>query len=104
MAAPKSTSGRRNATSKPAEPATPNTTEQSSAKDAPEAKAATEDEIEGIWVRSVKTSFRRCGMRFTREGFGVAMEELEEGQLETLEQEPNLVVERMTFTDERMTR
>lgn len=170
MAAPKSTSGRRNATSKPADPATPNASEENPAKDAPEAEAATEeqsavaaaqdgeqaqdeqapvetteqaqdapatpehgdeatedatpdvtaekdemqaepdtpaagsDEVEGIWVRSVKASFRRCGMRFTREGFGIALDALKEGQLEILEQEPNLVVERMTFTDERMTR
>lgn len=96
MAAPKRTGGHRNANTKPAETAAPNPTEN-----APKAKAADESGIEGIWVRSVKASFRRCGMRFTREGMGIALDALEDGQLEILEREPNLIVERVIFSEEQ---
>ncbi|SIQ30854.1 hypothetical protein [Marinobacterium stanieri] len=81
------------------------TTKSEGSPDQGEAEADTashdRDEIEGIWVRSVKPSFRRCGVRFTREGFGIALDVLEDGQLEILEKDPNLVVERMTFSDEQ---
>lgn len=96
MAAPKRTGGHRNANTKPAETAAPNPTEN-----AREATAANESGIEGIWVRSVKASFRRCGMRFTREGMGIALDALEDGQLEILEREPNLIVERVIFSEEQ---
>lgn len=58
-----------------------------------------EMEIEGVWVKSIPASFRRAGYRFTREGIGIALHALDEGQLEQLENEPDLIVERVTFKD-----
>ncbi|MNR47875.1 hypothetical protein D3C85_1670290 [compost metagenome] len=41
--------------------------------------------------------FRRCGFRFTREGLAIALSALTEQQIEQLENEPNLKVERGIF-------
>lgn len=55
-------------------------------------------DIEGLWITAVpEQGFRRCGYRFTREGFGIALSALTEQQIEQLESEPNLKVERGIF-------
>lgn len=56
-------------------------------------------DIEGLWVVAIPESgFRRCGFRFTREGFGIALDALTAKQIEQLENEPNLKVERGIFS------
>jgi len=56
-------------------------------------------EVEGLWIVAIpEQGFRRCGDRFTREGFGIAMSALTPEQIETLENEPNLKVERGIFS------
>lgn len=56
-------------------------------------------EIEGLWVVAIpEQGFRRCGFRFTREGFGIALDALTSEQIEQLENEPNLKVERSYFS------
>lgn len=56
-------------------------------------------EIEGLWITAIpEQGFRRCGYRFTREGFGIALSALTEQQIEQLESEPNLKVERGVFS------
>ncbi|MBZ9665441.1 hypothetical protein H3221_011845 [Pseudomonas sp. LMG 31766] len=56
-------------------------------------------DIEGLWVVAIpEQGFRRCGFRFTREGFGIALDALTEEQIEQLENEPNLKVERGIFS------
>lgn len=56
-------------------------------------------EVEGLWIVAIpKQGFRRCGYRFTREGFGIALSALTPEQIETLENEPNLKVERGIFS------
>lgn len=55
-------------------------------------------DVEGLWVTAVpEQGFRRCGFRFTREGVGIALSALTEAQIEQLENEPNLKVERGIF-------
>lgn len=56
-------------------------------------------EVEGLWITAVpEQGFRRCGFRFTREGLGIALSALTEQQIEQLEREPNLKVERGMFS------
>ncbi len=56
-------------------------------------------DVEGLWITAIpEQGFRRCGLRFTREGFGVALSALTEAQIEQLENEPNLKVERGLFS------
>lgn len=56
-------------------------------------------DIEGLWVTAIpEQGFRRCGFRFTREGFGIALDSLTAEQIEQLENEPNLKVERGIFS------
>jgi hypothetical protein len=56
-------------------------------------------DIEGLWVAAIpEQGFRRCGFRFTREGFGIALDALTAEQIEQLENEPNLKVERGIFS------
>lgn len=66
--------------------------------DGPEVTAL-DDAIPALWIRSVPSTFRRCGFAFTREGIGIAMDALDEDQIERLVNEPNLVVEHTWFTD-----
>ena len=55
-------------------------------------------DIEGLWIVAIpEQGFRRCGHRFTREGFGIALSALTKAQIEQLENEPNLKVERGIF-------
>lgn len=76
-----------------------------SALDAAAALAAAADDtkgddgdIEGLWIVAIpEQGFRRCGFRFTREGFGIALDALTAEQIEQLENEPNLKVERGIF-------
>ncbi len=60
------------------------------------------EDIEGIWVRTVPgvRRFRRAGMAFNDAGTGIALEALTDEQLAALEAEPNLIVERNTFSDQ----
>lgn len=56
-------------------------------------------EIEGLWIRAVpEQGFRRLGMRFTREGHGVALSALTDDQVEALISDPNLTVEHGFFS------
>lgn len=56
-------------------------------------------DYEGLWVEAIpEQGFRRCGFRFTREGFGIALDALTAEQIEQLENEPNLKVERGIFS------
>lgn len=56
-------------------------------------------DIEGLWITAIpEQGFRRCGYRFTREGFGIALDALTAEQIEQLENEPNLKVERGIFS------
>lgn len=64
--------------------------------------AATSTTVEGIYVKTapgVKT-FRRAGMAFNEHGHGIALDALSKAQLKQLENESNLVVERVTFSDD----
>lgn len=67
----------------------------------PEAKtkaAAKKDDLrDGVFVKSVPVSIRRCGFRFDRDGCGVALDLLTEDQLQQLENDPDLIVERCQF-------
>ncbi|ARU87116.1 HI1506-related protein [Pseudomonas sp. M30-35] len=56
-------------------------------------------DIEGLWITATsEQGFRRCGFRFTREGFAIALSALTKAQIEQLEGEPNLKVERGIFS------
>ncbi len=56
-------------------------------------------EVEGLWITAIpEQGFRRCGYRFTREGFGITLSALTEYEIRTLEREPNLKVERGVFS------
>ena len=69
------------------------------ATDAVDDSALDDDgDIEGLWIVAIpEQGFRRCGYRFTREGFGIALDALTAEQIEQLENEPNLKVERGIF-------
>jgi hypothetical protein len=65
------------------------------------AQAELEDdaEVKGLWIVAIpEQGFRRLGYRFTREGFGIALSALTPEQVEILENEPNLKVERGVFS------
>lgn len=66
---------------------------------APEQPDAGTD-IEGYWIRSVPETLRRAGRRFTQEGAGFALDLFGEDELALLREDPNLVVERVTFSNE----
>lgn len=56
-------------------------------------------DIEGLWITAVpEQGFRRCGFRFTREGFAIALDALTAEQIKQLQSEPNLKVERGIFS------
>ncbi len=58
-------------------------------------------DVEGLFIRSVSDKgFRRGGMRFSPEGHGVALSALTYAQIQALVQDPNLIVEPSTFTDQ----
>lgn len=89
------------ATEQPTENAASAATAAPAAQEMPSAEAAKDGAaVEVLWIRSVPESFRRCGFRFTREGFGIALDALTDELIETLESDPNLVVERTSVTAE----
>ena len=56
-------------------------------------------EVEGLWITAIpEEGFRRCGYRFTREGFGIALSALTYGQIGQLVNEPMLKVEQGVFS------
>lgn len=57
------------------------------------ADVANKEKVPALWIRSVPESFMRCGRRFTREGYGIALDVLTEEEIQRLKDEPNLVVE-----------
>ena len=62
-------------------------------------KGLDDGEVEGLWVTATSEhGMRRCGFRFTREGLGIALSALTEEQIEQLEAEPGLTVERGSFS------
>lgn len=52
------------------------------------------EQIEIVYVKSVPVTLRRCGFRFSQEGMGIALSCLTPEQLEILETDPDLVVQR----------
>lgn len=52
---------------------------------------------DALFVKSVPGVFRRCGFSFNQEGVGIALDALTPEQIEALESEPNLRVERVQF-------
>lgn len=52
-----------------------------------------------LMISSKGESFRRCGFGFTREPIGIAMDALTEEQIETLRNEPNLIVQEGEFDE-----
>lgn len=55
------------------------------------------DVRDGVFVKSKPVSIRRCGFRFDRDGCGIALDLLTDEQLEQLENDPDLIVERCQF-------
>lgn len=89
------------ATEQPTEKAAPAVTAAPAAQEMPSAEAAKDGAaVDVLWIRSVPESFRRCGFRFNREGFGIALDALTDEQIETLVNEPNLVVSGTYITAE----
>ena len=91
------------ATQQPTEKAASAATAAPAAQEMPSAEAAKDGAaVEALWIRSVPESFRRCGFRFNREGYGIALDALTDEQIETLVNEPNLVVSvtRVTAEDD----
>lgn len=67
-------------------------------KKEPETAAEPEGETKALFIKSrPATGFRRCGMRFTPEGHGVALELLTDDQVATLKADANLIVEVRTI-------
>lgn len=84
----------------PSEKTAPAVTAPQGAQETPSLEAAKDGgAVEGLWIRSVPESFRRCGFRFTREGFGIALSALTDAQIDQLIADPNLVVEQGEFSD-----
>lgn len=80
---------------KAAEKTTANAADKSNGDDGKKkSKPKKGDKVEVLFIRSrSKQGFRRCGMGFSHKGHGVALELLTRKQIETLTQEPNLIVE-----------
>lgn len=56
------------------------------------------DGEKALFIRSrPKSGFRRCGLFFTPEGSGVVLDILSDEDIQTLKDEPNLVVEEVTL-------
>lgn len=53
--------------------------------------------LDGIFVRSLPPTFRRAGFTFTRDGFGLLLENLTQAQLDAIEAEPMLSVTQAQF-------
>ena len=91
------------ATEQPTEKAASAAPAAPAAQEMPSTEAAKDGAaVDVLWIRSVPESFRRCGFRFNREGFGIALDTLTDEQIETLVNEPNLVVSvnRVTAEDD----
>ncbi|HEB0595719.1 hypothetical protein [Pseudomonas aeruginosa] len=89
------------ATEKPKDEALPGSTDatSSTAPEAPTAKpASASDEVEGVFVRATVERRCRAGFCFDKEGQGFADGVLSDEQLEALESDPLLKVERCTFS------
>lgn len=69
-------------------------------KSQPSAEAKKSKAIDGILVRTVPgvKRFRRAGYAFSAAPVGFALSALTEKQLQALEDEPNLITERVTFS------
>lgn len=63
----------------------------------PVAKVAESGLLDGIFVRSLPPTFRRAGFTFTRDGFGLLLENLTQAQLDAIEAEPMLSVTQAQF-------
>ena len=66
---------------------------------APAAEDSSTELVQGVYVKTIPglKSFRRAGFGFNEQGFGIALSALNDGQVELLESESKLVVERCTF-------
>lgn len=67
------------------------------AKEKPKDESKKDDLRDGVFVKSKPVSIRRCGFRFDRDGYGIALDLLTDEQLEQLENDPDLIVERCQF-------
>lgn len=86
-------------TKAPAKGATP-AKANASASAKPAAKATGQANlVKGIFVRSLSPTgtFRRCGITFTRQGVGVALDALTKAQLAAIQAEPMLIWEETEF-------
>lgn len=70
---------------------------KAAAKKAVVNKGAEPELLDGIFVRSLPPTFRRAGFTFTRDGFGLLLENLTQAQLDAIEAEPMLSVTQAQF-------
>lgn len=54
-------------------------------------------EVSALFIKSKAEHFHRCGFKFNREGFGIALECLTEDEIERLKNESELDVEEVLF-------
>jgi len=55
--------------------------------------ASNKKAVPGLFIKSRAESFWRCGFKFTREGYGIALDALTKEQVDILKKEPALFVE-----------
>lgn len=67
------------------------------ANEQPKDERKKDDLRDGVFVKSKPVSIRRCGFRFDRDGCGIALDLLTDEQVEQLENDPDLIVERCQF-------
>uniref|UniRef100_A0A6H1ZEH8 Mu-like prophage FluMu N-terminal domain-containing protein n=1 Tax=viral metagenome TaxID=1070528 RepID=A0A6H1ZEH8_9ZZZZ len=70
---------------------------KAAAKKAVANQGAETELLDGIFVRSLPPTFRRAGFTFTRDGFGLLLENLTQAQLDAIEAEPMLSVTQAQF-------
>lgn len=59
------------------------------------------DPVDGLWIKSKSAKGRwRAGLHFTKEPIGIALCALTDDQIGALKDDPMLVVEEVTFTDD----
>lgn len=56
-------------------------------------KQKTPSKIPALLITSKPDSFRRCGFRFSKQAIGIALDCLTSEQIDTLKNEPNLIIE-----------
>jgi flagellar biosynthesis GTPase FlhF len=65
----------------------------------PKETAEQDSDVPALFIKSKSQhGFRRCGHRFTPDGYGIALELLTDDQIETLQNDPELIVEECTVS------